>query len=271
MSGHQPDRPASVNDDGLPGFYAGQSGGVPDGGENCGQQRVVVLFSLRIVRELKTVEVGVGNAKVFGLSSAVRPHAGETVGRTGRSGIGSKTKPSKTAFTIFAEAARDIERKTNPVADLDPVHGFAHLHDLAEILVSEDSAFLHVGPAFVHVQIGATDVGARDLHQHIGGPFDFRVRDIFDDYVARTFINECFHADSFLIGTHSLFYSVVLPSKCSLSASASARVWWTTPSRSLPSALAPSGRADCSLPCTAPGETRHSWWRDLRCPAHILS
>jgi hypothetical protein len=26
-------------------------------------------------------------------------------------------------------------------------------------------------------------------------------------------------------------YSVVLPSKCSLSASASARVWWTTPSR----------------------------------------
>jgi hypothetical protein len=26
-------------------------------------------------------------------------------------------------------------------------------------------------------------------------------------------------------------YSVVLPSKCSLSASASLRVWWTTPSR----------------------------------------
>lgn len=26
-------------------------------------------------------------------------------------------------------------------------------------------------------------------------------------------------------------YSVVLPSKCSLSASASSRVWWTTPSR----------------------------------------
>ena len=29
----------------------------------------------------------------------------------------------------------------------------------------------------------------------------------------------------------STLYSVVLPSKCSLSASASARVWWTTPSR----------------------------------------
>ena len=55
--------------------------------------------------------------------------------------------------------------------------------------MAEDSAFLHVGPAFVHVQVGATDVGARDLHQRIGGPLDFRVRDIFDDYVARTFIN----------------------------------------------------------------------------------
>src|SRR5664280_1474030 len=232
MSGHQPDRPASVNDDGLPGFYAGQFGGVPAGGENVGQHHVVVLFFLCIVRELEAVEVGVGNAKVFGLYSAVRSHAGETVGRTGRSGIGSKTKPSKTAFTIFAEAARDIERKTHPVADLDPVHDFAHLHDLAEILVAEDSAFLHVGPALVHVQVGATDVGARDLHQRIGGPFDFRVRDIFDDYVARTFINECFHEDSsliFFISTHSLFYSVVLPSKCSSSASASARVWWTTP------------------------------------------
>jgi hypothetical protein len=29
----------------------------------------------------------------------------------------------------------------------------------------------------------------------------------------------------------STLYSVVLPSKCSVSASASARVWWTTPSR----------------------------------------
>ncbi len=32
-------------------------------------------------------------------------------------------------------------------------------------------------------------------------------------------------------GAQSTLYSVVLPSKCSLSASASLRVWWTTPSR----------------------------------------
>jgi hypothetical protein len=32
-------------------------------------------------------------------------------------------------------------------------------------------------------------------------------------------------------GDQSTLYSVVLPSKCSLSASASSRVWWTTPSR----------------------------------------
>src|ERR1035437_7538062 len=103
MSSHQPDRPASVNDDGLPRFYAGQFGGVPAGGENVGQHHVVILFFLRIVRELEAVEVGVGNAQVFGLPAAVRPHAGETVSRPGRSGIGSKTKSSKTAFTVFAE------------------------------------------------------------------------------------------------------------------------------------------------------------------------
>jgi hypothetical protein len=33
------------------------------------------------------------------------------------------------------------------------------------------------------------------------------------------------------LGAQSTLYSVVLPSKCSLSASASWRVWWTTPSR----------------------------------------
>src|ERR1039458_5697898 len=95
MSSHQPDWPASVNDDGFPRFDAGQFGGVPAGGENVGQHHVVVLFFLRIIRELEAVEVGIGNAQVFGLSSAVRPHAGETVSRAGRSGIGSKTKPSK--------------------------------------------------------------------------------------------------------------------------------------------------------------------------------
>src|SRR5665811_894535 len=144
MSGHQPDWPASVNDDGLPRFYAGQFGGVPAGGENVGQHHVVILFFLRIVREFQTIEVGVGHAQVFGLSAAVRSHPGETVSRAGRSGIGSKTKSSQPRLTIFTKAAGNIERQTNPVTHLDPVHRVAHLHDLAEILVAEDSAFLHV-------------------------------------------------------------------------------------------------------------------------------
>src|SRR5450759_4962152 len=108
MSGHQPDRPASVNDNRLSRLHAGEFCGVPAGGKNVGQHHVVVLFFLRIVRELEAVEVGVGNAKVFGLSSAVRPHAGEPVGRAGRSGIRSKTSPSQTAFTVLAEAARAV-------------------------------------------------------------------------------------------------------------------------------------------------------------------
>src|SRR5450759_2896380 len=193
MSGHQPDRPASVNDNRLSRLHAGEFCGVPAGGENVGQHHVVILFFLRIVREFQTIEVGVGHAQVFGLPAAVRPHAGETVSRAGRSGIGSKTKSSQPRLTIFAEAARNVERQTNPVAHLDPVHGFAHLHDLAEILVAEDSAFLHVGPAFIHVQIRTADVGARNLHQHIGEPFDFRVRHILHPHVAGSVVNQCFH------------------------------------------------------------------------------
>src|ERR1022692_5159485 len=109
MSSHQPNRPTSVNDDGLPRFYAGQFGGVPAGGENVGQHHIVVLFFLRIVRELEAVEVGVGNAQVFGLPSAVRSHPCETVSRAGRSGIG-KTKSSQPRLTIFTKAAGNIER-----------------------------------------------------------------------------------------------------------------------------------------------------------------
>src|SRR5450759_1912896 len=193
MSGHQPDRPASVNDDGFPRFYAGQFGGMPPRGENIGQHHVVILFSLRVIREFQTIEVGVGHAKVFGLAAAVRSHPGEAVGRAGRSGIGSKTKSSQPRLTIFTKAAGNIERQTNPVTHLNPIHGFAHLHDLAEILVAEDSAFLHVGPAFIHVQIRTADVGARNLHQHIGEPFDFRVRHILHPHVAGSVVNQCFH------------------------------------------------------------------------------
>src|ERR1019366_6269178 len=158
MSSHQPKRSTSVNDDGFPRFYAGQFGGMPPRGENIGQYDVVILFFLRVIRELEAVEVGVGNAQVFGLPSAVRSHPGETVSRAGRSGISSKTKSSQPRLTIFTKAAGNIERQTNPVADFNPVHGFAHLHDLAEVLVTEDSAFLHVGPAFVHMQVRTADV-----------------------------------------------------------------------------------------------------------------
>src|ERR1039458_4068823 len=111
MGGHQPNRSASVNDDGLAWFYASQFGGVPPRGENIGQHDVVILFFLRIVREFEAVEVGVGNAKIFGLATAVRSHPGEAVGRAGRSGIGSKTKSSQPRLAIFTKAAGNIESR----------------------------------------------------------------------------------------------------------------------------------------------------------------
>jgi hypothetical protein len=44
---------------------------------------------------------------------------------------------------------------------------------LAEVLVSEYSALFEIGSTLVHVQIGAADVGARDLHQPVGWSLDF--------------------------------------------------------------------------------------------------
>src|ERR1017187_5159058 len=148
MSGHQPDRPASVNDNRLSRLHTGEFCGVPTSGENIRQHHVITLLVLSILGKLQTIEVGVRHTEVFGLPAAVRSHAGESVGSAGRSGIREQTGARQTAFTVLAEAARNVERKTNPVADLDPVHRSAHLHDLAKILVAEDSAFLHIGPPF---------------------------------------------------------------------------------------------------------------------------
>src|SRR5674476_815350 len=40
------------------------------------------------------------------------------------------------------------------------------------------------------------NVRGRDFHKDIGCFFNLGIRDVFDDYVARTFINDCFHDDS---------------------------------------------------------------------------
>src|ERR1035437_2780719 len=114
MSSHQPDRPASVNDDGLPRFYAGQFGGVPAGGENVGQHHIVVLFFLRIVREFQTIEVGVGHAQVFGLAAAVRSHPGETVKRAGPFGVWSKKKTKQATLPTLIRSTASPTSATRP-------------------------------------------------------------------------------------------------------------------------------------------------------------
>src|ERR1035437_4358820 len=232
---------------------------------------------------------------------------------------------------MFAKTTRNIEWHADPISQFDAVDCRADLDDRSKILMPEDSTGLHTSTAFIHMQIRAANVRGRNFHKHIGCFFNLGIRDFFDDYVARTFINDCFHEDSsffedmfrwrpYLLipiyhstahhlsskmpknrvkfsgqcwiftrslrdfgpmpplsypttsvgdelpesdmadgvscsgrlgspaygttegtqparscgdqhGAQSTLYSVVLPSKCSLSASASARVWWTTPSR----------------------------------------
>ena len=59
------------------------------------------------------------------------------------------------------------------------------LDHLAQVLVPEPAAGLEVGPALVHVEVGAADVGGGDPDEHVGGPIDLRVGDVFHAHVAR--------------------------------------------------------------------------------------
>jgi hypothetical protein len=105
-------------------------------GEDVSQHHIVSLLLLRIPWQSETVEVGIRNPKVFRLSTAEGPHAGEAVCATCASRIDSQAEAGQSTLAVPAEAARDVERQTNPVADLDPVDGIADLNDLAKVLVA---------------------------------------------------------------------------------------------------------------------------------------
>src|SRR5665811_2288887 len=133
------------------------------------------------------------------LSAAVWPHTCKTIRCARVAGIGSEAEPCESTLAIFAKTTRNIEWHTDPISPFDAVDRAADLDDRSKILMPEDSAGLHISPAFIHMQIRAADVRGCDFHKHIGCFFNLGIRDIFDDYVARTFINDCFHEDSPLL------------------------------------------------------------------------
>jgi hypothetical protein len=195
---HEADGTGSVDDDGLAGLELGEAGGVPAGGEDVGEHDVVLLLFGGIFGELETVEVGVGDTEVLGLAAGVGPHAGESVGGSGHAGhdrgVGAgETEAGEAALAVCAEAAADIEGEDDLVALLDGVHSAADGDDFAEVFVAEDLAFFNVGAAFVHVEVGAADVGGGELDDDVGVLFDLGVGDGVDADFFRSVIDECFH------------------------------------------------------------------------------
>jgi hypothetical protein len=65
--------------------------------------------------------------------------------------------------------------------------------DFAEVLVTEDPARVHRGPALVHVQVGSANVCGGDPDEHIGGFYDGRVRNVLDADLPGPFVNNSFH------------------------------------------------------------------------------
>jgi hypothetical protein len=104
--------------------------------------------------------------------------------------------PALPGLAIFAKTTRNIEWHADPISQFDAVDRAADLDDRSKILMPEDSAGLHISAAFIHMQIGAANVCGRNFHKHIGCFFNLGIRNCFDDDVARTFINDCFHEGS---------------------------------------------------------------------------
>jgi hypothetical protein len=151
---------------------------------------------------VETVEIRIGNAEELRLSSRVRTHAGETVcgtshARHHRWVCAGKTETSEASFTVGAEAATDIEWQDNFIALLDGIDRLPNLNDLAKILVAKDFAFLDVRPAFVHMEIGAADIGGGESDNHIGQFLDLGIGNIVDRNFPGTVVHKCFHDATF--------------------------------------------------------------------------
>ena len=100
-----------------------------------------------------------------------------------------RQNPGKAAFAVSAKAATYVERKTDEVTDLYPVHRLAYFSDPSQILVPEDFTLFDIGAAFVHVQVRAANIGGGDFHEHVRWFFNFCIRNILDAHVASTIVN----------------------------------------------------------------------------------
>src|ERR1700761_3015737 len=134
--GHEADRSAAEDHDGVAGLNAGEASGVPASWKYVGEHYVVVLLFFRVFGEFQAVEIGVRNAQVFGLAAVVRAHASETIGCACCSGIGSETEACKATLAVFAEPTGNVEWKADIVADLDGVDGVADLNHSSQVFVS---------------------------------------------------------------------------------------------------------------------------------------
>jgi hypothetical protein len=90
-------------------------------------------------------------------------------------------------------ATADIEWHADPVPDFKALNGRPNFLDLAEVLVSENSPLFEVGPAFEHMQVRATDIGASDLHDRISRSLDFGIGHVFYADIARPSVDDSFH------------------------------------------------------------------------------
>ena len=167
---------------------------MPAGREDVGDHDVVVLLLLRVRRQTQTVEVGIGHAQVLGLAAVVGAHIGEAVGGAGHAGVGCAGKRrSGRASQLRQKPQPMLNGRHTQSPTLTRSTRAADLDDLAEVLVTEHAARLHIRAALVHMKIGTADIGVRDLDESVRRLLDLRVRHVLYADIPRSVVDKCFH------------------------------------------------------------------------------
>nr|GEX61898.1 hypothetical protein [Tanacetum cinerariifolium] len=172
MRSHQADRPRAVDRDAFTRQQARQLGRVPAGREDVREHHIIFFPLHRVLGEHQAIEVSVRHAQQLCLATLIGPHVGKTVGCAGTAGVRGQAETGQAFLAVLAKSAADVERQAHAVADLDAVDTGTDFDDFAHVFVAEYTAFFHGGAAFIHVQIGAADVGGGHPNQRVVGNRD---------------------------------------------------------------------------------------------------
>src|SRR5579884_1585790 len=150
ISSHCPDRASSKDRYRLARRDMSQLCTVIAGGEDIGQQGKI-FFVLRALWQFERIEVDIGDAQIFGLTTWIRPHRYISISATCKAWIDGEAEAGKTSLAVLTEAAGNIEGHDDPITLMERGDPRACLLNDTHILMPEDDARLCRRSPLVHM------------------------------------------------------------------------------------------------------------------------